>query len=50
MDNKDIAKKLGKAGGIKTSQTHDKDWYRENQKKSVEARKRNKQNKAKIGT
>jgi len=38
MNNKEMAKLLGKNGGLKTSKTHPKSWYQENQRKSVEAR------------
>ena len=39
---KEFASILGSRGGTKTSQTHSPEWYRENQRKSVESRLKNK--------
>ena len=39
---KEAATLLGSRGGKKTSSNHTKEWYQENQKKSVESRMRNK--------
>lgn len=35
---KEYASLLGSLGGTRTSKTHPKSWYQENQRKSVEAR------------
>jgi len=42
MDIKEIAKELGKRGGLKTSQKYGPDYYRELQRKSVESKKNKK--------
>lgn len=43
MEISEIARKLGKLGGKKTSEKYGKDYFRKLQKLSVEARKRKKQ-------
>jgi hypothetical protein len=42
MDFNEVAKQLGKRGGLKTKNTHSADYYRKLQKLSTEAKKRKK--------